>query len=35
MEVTIYYPTLDPAGEGADLIVNMLAEVFSRERREA
>jgi arginase family enzyme len=35
MEVTIYDPTLDPAGEGADLIVNMLAEVFSRERREA
>jgi arginase len=35
MEVTIYDPTLDPAGKGADLIVNMLAEVFSRERREA
>jgi arginase len=35
MEVTIYDPTLDPGGKGADLIVNMLAEVFSRERREA
>jgi arginase len=35
MEVTIYDPTLDPPGKGADLIVNMLAEVFSRERREA
>jgi arginase len=35
MEVTIYDPTLDPAGKGADLIVNMLAEVFSRERRDA
>jgi arginase len=35
MEVTIYDPTLDPAGKGADLIVSMLAEVFSRERREA
>jgi arginase len=30
MEVTIYDPTLDPAGKGADLIVNLLAEVFSR-----
>jgi arginase len=35
MELTIYDPTLDPAGKGADLIVNILAEVFSRERREA
>jgi arginase len=35
MEVTIYDPTLDPAGKGADLIVNMLAEVFSRERSKA
>jgi len=35
MEVTIYDPTLDPAGKGADLIVNLLAEVFSPERREA
>lgn len=35
MEVTIYDPTLDPAGKGADLIVNLLAGVFSRERREA
>lgn len=30
MEITIYDPTLDPAGKGADLIVNLLAEVFSR-----
>jgi arginase len=35
MEITIYDPTLDPTGKGADLIVKMLAEVFSRERREA
>jgi arginase len=35
MEVTIYDPTLDPAGKGADLIVNLLAEVFSPERRDA
>jgi arginase len=35
MEITIYDPTLDPAGTGADLIVNMLAEVFSTDRREA
>ena len=35
MEITIYDPTLDPAGKGADLIVNILAEVFSRERGEA
>jgi arginase len=35
MEITIYDPTLDPAGKGADLIVNLLAKVFSRERREA
>jgi arginase len=35
MEITIYDPTLDPAGKGADLIVNLLAGVFSRERREA
>jgi arginase len=34
MEITIYDPTLDPAGKGADLIVNLLAEVFSRERRQ-
>jgi arginase len=34
MEITIYDPTLDPAGRGADLIVNMLAEVFSTDRRE-
>jgi arginase len=30
MEITIYDPTLDPAGTGADLIVNILANVFSR-----
>jgi arginase len=35
MEVTIYDPTLDPEGKDADLIVNLLTEVFSRERREA
>ncbi len=35
MEITIYDPTLDPAGRGADLIVNLLAEVFSTDRREA
>jgi arginase len=35
MEITIYDPTLDPAGKGADLIVNLLAEVFSRERGDA
>jgi arginase len=29
MEVTIYDPTLDPAGKGADLIVKLLAEVLS------
>jgi len=34
-EITIYDPTLDPTGKGADLIVKLLAEVFSRERREA
>lgn len=34
MEITIYDPSLDPAGKGADLIVNMLAEVFSPDRRE-
>jgi arginase len=34
MEITIYDPTLDPAGRGADLIVNMLAGIFSPERRE-
>ncbi len=33
MEITIYDPSLDPAGKGADLIVNMLAEVFSPDRR--
>jgi arginase len=30
MELTIYDPTLDPSGSGADLIVNMLAELFSK-----
>jgi arginase len=30
MEFTIYDPTLDPSGSGADLIVNMLAELFSQ-----
>jgi arginase len=35
MEITIYDPTLDPAGKGGDLIVNMLADVFSRERKKA
>jgi hypothetical protein len=30
MEFTIYDPTLDPSGDGADLIVNMVAELFSR-----
>jgi len=30
IEITIYDPTLDPAGTGADLIVNILAKVFSR-----
>jgi arginase len=34
MEITIYDPTLDPAGRGADLIVNMLAGIFSPERKE-
>ncbi len=34
MEITIYDPTLDPAGRGADLIVKILAEVFSPDRRE-
>ena len=34
MEITIYDPTLDPAGKGADLIVDMLSEVFSPSRRE-
>ena len=31
MEITIYDPTLDPSGVGADLIVHMLAELFSQE----
>jgi arginase len=31
MEFTIYDPTLDPSGSGADLIVNMLAELFPQE----
>jgi arginase len=31
MEITIYDPTLDPNGAGADLIVHMLAELFSQE----
>jgi hypothetical protein len=31
MEITIYDPTLDPSGAGADLIVHMLAELFSQE----
>jgi hypothetical protein len=30
MEFTIYDPTHDPGGGGADLIVNMLAELFSK-----
>jgi arginase len=30
MELTIYDPTLDPGGGGADLIVNMMAELFSK-----
>ncbi len=34
MEITIYDPSLDPTGRGATLIVDMLAEVFSRDRRE-
>jgi arginase len=29
MELTIYDPTLNPSGSGADLIVNMMAELFS------
>jgi arginase len=28
MEITIYDPTLDPSGAGADLIIQMLAELF-------
>jgi arginase len=31
MEISIYDPTLDPAGKGAELIVDILAEVFSTE----
>jgi arginase len=31
MEVTIYDPTLDPSGAGADLIIHLLAELFSQE----
>jgi arginase len=31
MEITIYDPTLDPSGAGADLIIQMLAELFSQE----
>jgi len=31
MEITIYDPTLDPSGAGADLIINLLAELFSQE----
>ena len=33
MEVTIYDPTLDPSGAGADLIIHMLAELFSQEHK--
>jgi arginase len=33
MEVTIYDPTLDPSGAGADLIIQMLAELFSQEHK--
>lgn len=33
MEITIYDPTLDPGGGGADLITNMMVELFSPERR--
>jgi arginase len=35
MEITIYDPTLDPGGKGADLIVDILAEVFPPDRRDA
>ena len=33
MEVTIYDPTLDPGGGGADLITHRMVELFSPERR--